>query len=138
MINYVDYGFRDPLVPLTPQQRELRAKVLVQIEDEPSSFDMDSWEFVAPDDEIVSPSCRTTRCIGGWTDFFATGYVRCHDIGYRSIRNLGLTEREYWGTWQRPPGFAPGRNSLFIADNDEALARMRVLVTCPHEEIAEK
>jgi hypothetical protein len=122
--------FRDPRVRLTPEQREMRARVYKQIEYEPEQFDMASWENSPGLDETAlqgstMTQCGTTRCIGGWSDFFTHGRVRFAGVQTRAVVQLGLTEREYRGP--TPYG------SLFACDNHAALLRMRQLVEHPDE-----
>jgi hypothetical protein len=104
--------FRDPETPLTPEQRELRKAILKQIENDPVTFSMDSWEK-----SPFYPTCKTTRCIEGWAEFIANGEVIDGSDGDREqmgIELLGLTRDEY---------HIP--TELFYDNEESALERMR-------------
>lgn len=108
--------FRDPFTPLTEAQRDLRARVLAQVTAQPHTFDMADWEG----------ECGTTRCVGGWADYFMYGYVNIDGVEVRAVRNLGLTDLEYFG---------PDENSPLFTDTElGALARLNKLVNFPHQE----
>ena len=104
--------YRDQKVPLTEDQRLLRKRVLHQIETEPETFDMSSWEG--------EYACGTTRCLAGWAVFFggeSERYKRQTSWSDDAIRLLGLTSDECMG----------GRVILFYETKDAALGRMREL-----------
>jgi hypothetical protein len=113
------YNFRDPQAPLAPEQSAMRKAVLKQIEYDPKSFNMGSWQSVPT---ITETSCHTTRCLAGWAEFLATGKVQTgEDFSDKfheriGIELLGLTSDEYY----RGDGGA-----LFFAGHEEALERMR-------------
>lgn len=121
------YGlFREPGTPLSEDAKLLRKRVLAQIEDEPSSFDMRTWESTL-DLLGMDGSCHTTRCLAGWATFFADGKVpRSADvITPRAIELLELTMEEYGGkVVNGNPFFA---TPLFVTWDEDALERMRVL-----------
>lgn len=111
--------FRDPLVPLAPEQLELRRLVLKQVDTHPDTFDMDNWE---EEEYVGETACKTTRCIAGWAQYFARGAViyACddRDVEVDGIKLLGLTRDEY-AVW--------GSKGLFYASNAAALERLRTL-----------
>lgn len=136
-------GFRDPAVSLTSEQLGLRKKILTQVTEQPSTFNMSFWEYTPQNSGGCA--CGTTRCLGGWSDFFTYGVVRTtvsddetenltgDGIISRSIRNMGLTELEYRGELYEYQDFVP----LFFTSDAEALTRLRKLVESPHEELEE-
>lgn len=120
--------FRDPSTLLTEAQRDLRALILKQAENEPASFDMTTWEDYA--ETAGETACGTTRCIGGWSDFFTYGkFIDDGRVGGRSIVNLGLTGDEYFGERDEEGYGVP----LFHASNYDALVRLNRLVHNPDE-----
>jgi hypothetical protein len=125
--------FRDPYVPLAPEQLELRKLTLKQIETDPDGFDMSQWEkqhFNMP----PFPFCRTTRCVAGWAQFLARGAVYEYGV-YENSRQiippvdrdaivlLGLTMVEYGSD------DLEGTCGLFFMPGSEVLERMRELAS---------
>jgi len=109
--------FRDPATPLSLEQRELRKQVYKQIDADPDTFDMSSWESSV---DVTGARCGTTRCVAGWAQFFARGEVFPHDavsVKQDAITLLGLTHDEYYCG-----GFV-----LFYTSNERALAWMKQL-----------
>lgn len=121
--------FRDPGTPLTREQRDLRARILKEAENEPRSLHMGTWETVL--DYGPGNFCGTARCIAGWSDFFSAGRVNFDKIAWRATGQLGLTQREHSGE-------KPGEGIIFYVSNAAALERLRRLVHSPHEEIKEE
>jgi hypothetical protein len=110
--------FRDPSVPLAPDQLELRRLVLKEIEAHPDTFDMDDWERAWR--LRYEGVCKTTRCLAGWAQYFARGAVNVNGVGtdVDAAGLLGLTEKEYYeGT----------NDGLFYTTEAFALVRMRQL-----------
>lgn len=122
--------FRDPAVPLGSDELERRRQVYKQAVAHPDTFDMRDWETVAYDLRDWpggTPSCRTTRCIAGWAQFFARGEVNSDDIlqpdvAADAVTVLALTEDEYFGPVNIDEDYA-----LFYLPDDVALARLREL-----------
>jgi hypothetical protein len=121
--------FRDPAVPLSPEQLEMRKLVLKQALSSPETFWMGTWEATSmsgrfrPEDGY----CGTTRCVAGWAQFFARGAVYkdgdaglgIHRTGVDAVRLLGLTEREFYPN--------PDDAGLFYICEEEAVRRLREL-----------
>ena len=124
--------YRDPEVPLAPEQLELRKRVLKEIENDPAAFSMSSWEANYHSFNLRTRAydvCTTTRCIAGWAQFLARGRCTADDDGVSSedlendaIALLGLTEAEF-----DPPGNDQADDQLFYMNDDDALARLREL-----------
>lgn len=123
--------FRNPETPLTFEQLELRKQVLKQVENEPDSFDMNSWEQVFSDGEReiyqsdgrTRTVCGTTRCLGGWAIHFAGESSRNIDAPRnRGIKLLGLTPDEY---------FIPGVGGLFYTSDTIAVEHFREITEHP-------
>ena len=112
--------FRNPDVPLTAEQAELRRLVLKQIETHPDTFWMGEWEY---SDSI----CGTTRCIDGWAQYLTHGKIEVirdsNEVEVTGVRLLGLTEEEYYGG--RPRGSVV--SGLFYLSDKRALQEMRRL-----------
>lgn len=115
--------FRDPSVPLTEDQLLMRKRVLHQIEAEPETFAMITYQG-------RNARCGTTRCIAGWAVYLTRGYW--YKEGLResleekkqlAVDVLGLTQAEY-GADVRD---SEGPYELFYVDNGEGLARLRAL-----------
>jgi hypothetical protein len=111
----LDDSFRNPDVPLTPGQAELRKLVLKQVITDPVSFWMGDWE------RVHSP-CRTTRCISGWAQYLAYGKVDfTRDQEVAGVQLLGLTEEEYYRDRDHEEG------GLFYLYERDAVREMRRL-----------
>lgn len=120
--------FRDPATPLQPHQLHLRWLVYTQITTKPETFGMGGWE-VSPLRVSYQAGCKTTRCVGGWAQWYAEGEVDEDTVEQSAVSNMGLTYAEYFGL---PPGTAAGsaaiwHDGLFYASEDAAVARMKVL-----------
>lgn len=113
--------FRQPGEPLTAEHLETRWKVLKQAENEPDSFRMGWWESDEYDD--TGSECSTTRCIGGWAQFFLRGQVILKLVDRDAVEALGLSEDEYYGDDTPWPG------PVFFLSDETALKRLRVLCT---------
>ena len=118
--------FRDPAVPLSPGQAEMRKRVLKEIEKDPGGFDMSSWESGW---RTGCGQCGTTRCIAGWAQYLERGAVYENGLGRDvpsvwsdAIGLLGLTFAEYTGE-------VAGDDDLFYMDDDQALERLRELAS---------
>jgi hypothetical protein len=125
--------FRDPSVPVTPEQMALRKRVYRQVKRHPETFYMGSWEEIPP---ANGTECNTTRCIGGWAQFFARGHVYQTADPARNIPVveedavilMGLSEEEYGCSDLNDD------EGLFYLDDDEAVERMRVLAGEPADD----
>lgn len=106
-------AFRDPGTPLAPGQLQHRKAVLAAVTDNPESFDMTQW--------FARKGCTTTRCVAGWSQFLAAGRVNLATVSVDAIRNMGLTEAEFFSV----------RNGLFYCDEDQALAALKRLAAAP-------
>jgi hypothetical protein len=118
--------FRPEGVPLTEEQKLMRKRVLAQIENEPGSFDMDSWEEGLYDED--GKQCGTTRCIAGWAVYFAEKDGRrtlVWDTLQDGISLLGLTRDEFSDEHDVP---------LFYDTNYRALERLRELASGGEQE----
>jgi hypothetical protein len=126
-------GFRDPSVPVTPEQLAMRKRVYQQVKQHPETFYMGCWEDIAR--EIRGVQCNTTRCIGGWAQFFARGHVYQTADPYRAIPVveedavvlMGLSEEEYGAA------VLDDDDGLFYLDDAEAVERLRILADEPED-----
>jgi hypothetical protein len=109
--------FRDPSTPLTLAQIRVRKLVYEQISELPSTLDMGDWEFQY--DDLEERGCYTTRCIGGWAQFFYRGYVDINCVEADAVGAMGLTWDEYY--------HAPTMTRLFYCTDEQATDRMRQL-----------
>jgi hypothetical protein len=125
------HDFRDPSVPLTQQQAEIRRLVYKEISANPGTFDMESWEIPLEwlndfDREAMGlqhlDECGTARCVSGWAQFFGgVTYIGCagkFENENRGITLMGLTEAEYYSLFS---------GELFYDTNANAVERMRVI-----------
>jgi len=118
--------FRDPSVPVTAKQLALRKRVYQQARQHPDSLDMDCWEGAL---KVCGDTCHTTRCIGGWAQFFVRGHVYQAADPLRNIPVvevdavilMGLSEEEFGAADLNDD------DGLFYLDDEEAVERMRVL-----------
>lgn len=124
----VNYKFRDPFVPLSPEQAEYRRLVLKQVDTDPASFNMLWWERNQKTyidlgyTEEQAAACGTTRCLAGWAEYFANGEIgdshwSDQDHAQAGIDILGLTEEEYYGAAR------PGAVGLFFTMDGAGVAR---------------
>jgi hypothetical protein len=131
------YAFRDPAVPLSPAQLELRVLVYEQALRDPGSFDMRDWERTPWSLRWSESRCKTTRCVAGWAQFIRRGKVYedgNEELGIPPVDAdatglLGLTEDEYGGD-------AYGADGLFYLDDEDALERLRELAGLTQREAA--
>lgn len=80
---------------------ELLEQLAVQVEAEPTAFDMNSWANrlwpgVAPEPNLPHP-CFTTACIAGWAVFLGHGSLKGFadgNIGNEAQRLLGVTREQ--------------------------------------------
>jgi hypothetical protein len=113
-----DWPYRDPETPLSEDQRLMRKRVLAQVESEPESFSMYTWESRESES---SGSCGTTRCVSGWAVHFAQqdGTWEHGHGSTAGIVLLGLTRAEAAGQHDGV--------SLFYDSDQGALERLREL-----------
>lgn len=111
--------WRDERTPLTIEQSAARKQVYKQISTDPESFSMRQWERV-PVIEIEGPWCATTRCVAGWAQYYAHGYVDVASVDQDAVTALGLTWGEYISGDLRAMG-------LFHCPDKTALAAMKRL-----------
>lgn len=119
--------FRDRNTPLTLEQSEMRKMVHKQITYDPGSLDMSAWEFipqawVSELARMTDVACGTTRCVAGWAQYLARGYVDRGTVMQDAVRALGLTWAEYRGG-------DPATVGLFHTYNADAVKRMAWLAT---------
>lgn len=114
--------FRRPDDPLTPEQMHVRKQVYEQITDAPSTFNMMDWESTAEDltaTNTLNSGCSTTRCLGGWAQYFYRGYVSTTTVEDDAVEAMGLSWADYYGPAHR------GR--LFFLPAADAVEQMRIL-----------
>lgn len=127
--------FRRPGVPLSEEAALLRKQTLYQIENEPETFNMCTWDSSATRASSVIDAlaqatatghCGTTRCLAGWALYLAGQPVTAHEaavaveeIEARAVRVLELTQGEYLG--------APGDKPLFFTTSGYAVTRLAAL-----------
>ena len=111
--------YRDESMPVTPAQMRVRRRVYKQITVEPETLDMGDWEMQY--DDLEERGCYTTRCIGGWAQFFAKGYVDSKTVEQDAVDAMGLSYADAMGVGAR-------YSSLFYTDAEAAVRRMRKLV----------
>lgn len=128
-----DFKFRDPSVPLTPEQAAYRRLVLKQVDTDPASFNMLWWER-SPETyrgigytEEQAAACGTSRCLAGWAQYFANGEIggshwSDQDHAQAGIAILGLTEAEYYTPTDKSTGL------FFTMDGASAARRFREIV----------
>lgn len=110
--------FRKPGTPVTPEQMIIRELVWAQITDKPESLDMGDWE--RPSEGLLdSDKCETTRCLGGWAQWFYRGYVDLATTEEDAVEAMGLSWEEYY-----PPSLGV---RLFYCHEGEAVEQMRRL-----------
>lgn len=119
---------------MNEKQKELARKILDQVESQPATLAMETWETVDSTDlwdwetgETVE-GCGTTRCIAGWAIFFSALPGESVDAARRRVGDelglpswplvaaalLGLSEEE--------------ADSLFFTDEAAAVKLLREFV----------
>jgi hypothetical protein len=123
--------FRDPAVPLTPDQLHLRKLAYKTIVADPEGFDISDWERHYKH----HIGCRTTRCIAGWGQYLARGAVYAYgfscpgepdyipEVVEDAIALFGLTAVEYGSDLTDDDD----DGGLFYLPAPLALARLREL-----------
>jgi hypothetical protein len=114
-----------------PDPKTLAKKILAQVEDQPESLYMASWEvfnnryrvdWKNNTDEIV-PGCGTTRCIAGWAVHFASQKGEdAYDARVRIAGELDLGGYSWMRVAGRLLGLSESDAEVLFLEHDEAEA----------------